>query len=97
MSEYGDVERDRRPPGARRVALAHPPFGRRTGRRLFSHLEGGHNSWNGEVVVLGLQRDFTLLIGLRPEGSLVDLSLVVDHWSISGLVRGGKRAACTAG
>ena len=83
--------------GARQTALAHLPFGRRAGRRLFSHLEGSHNSWNGEVVILGLQRDFTLLIGLRPEGSLVDLSLMVGHWSISGLVRGGKRAARTAG
>jgi hypothetical protein len=52
-------------------------------------LEGGDNLGYGKVVVLGLERDFALLIGLGPEGSLVDLGLVVHHWSVSGSVRGG--------
>lgn len=75
--------------GAFRIRSAQLLPSRLLGRRALSDLEGGDDLGYGKVVVLGLKRDFTLAIGLGPEGSLVDRSLVVYHWSVSGSVCGG--------
>lgn len=80
-----------------RAASAQLLSGRIVGRRSTPELEGGDNLGNGKVMVLSLERDFTLLIGLRPEGSLVDLGLVVHHWSVSVRSAAARYAARRAG
>ncbi len=59
------------------------PVAQRPGRcRIGPILQRGDDRGNGEIVILGLQRHFTLVVGLGLEWSLVDLSLVLDHGSV---------------